>query len=204
MHLFPIFLCLFFVSFITTGTSIGSNSFWVGAQNESNYHIFMSQINNNTGSNEKTVDIYSHLGALSNVAVITALFITILTFIFTYRHSKKTEQLKRMHDIKNTISSENHLMIQNLLSTRQAELGLSDELVQGFFVPLVDAADWACFLIESNDIDKKYEEHLKGQIKEIYHIVSTDYPKLLQNNNYKYLKKVISKWEKEPKPRRSS
>jgi hypothetical protein len=95
-------------------------------------------------------------------------------------------------------------MIQNLLSTRQAELGLSDELVQGFFVPLVDAADWACFLIESNDIDKKYEEHLKGQIKEIYHIVSTDYPKLLQNNNYKYLKKVISKWEKEPEPRRSS
>ena len=179
-------------------------SLLVGAQNESNYHIFMSQINNNTGNNEKTVDIYSHLGALSNVAVIIALFITILTFIFTYRHSKKTEQLKRMHDIKNTISSENQLMIQNLLSTRQAELGLSDELVQGFFVPLVDAADWACFLIESKDIDKRYEEHLKGQIKEIYHIVATDYPMLLENNHFKYLQKVITRWNEESEHKKPS
>ena len=188
---------------MTTGASIGIAPFWVVAQNESNYHIFI-QLNNNTDSNEKTVDVYSHLGAVSNIAVILALVITILTFIITYRHSKKTEQLKRMHDIKNTISNENQLMIQNLLSTRQAELGLSDELVQGFFVPLVDAADWACFLIESKDIDKKYEDHLKGQIKEIYHIVSKDYPKLLENNNYTYLKKVISKWGNETKPIKSS
>lgn len=73
------FLCLFFILFITIEISIGPTSLWVTAQNESSYHISMFQINNNTGNNEKTVDIYSNLGAVSNIAVIIALLITILT-----------------------------------------------------------------------------------------------------------------------------
>jgi hypothetical protein len=139
-------------------------------------------------------DIYSHVEAGSDLAVVVALLFTFITFIVTYYHSKKTEQIKRIQDIKNTISNESQKMIQNLLSVREANLDLSDDLIRDFYLPIFEAAEWASFLIESKDIDRKYEEHLREQIKNIYQTISNQYPKLLQNNNFPYLKKVVARW----------
>jgi hypothetical protein len=121
-------------------------------------------------------DIYSHVEAGSDVAVVVALLFTFITFIVTYRHSKKTEQIKRIQDIKNTISNENQKMIQNLLSVREANLDLSDDLIRDFYIPVFETAEWASFLIYIKDIDSKYEKHLREQIKNIYQTISNQYP----------------------------
>ena len=135
--------------------------------------------------------IYSHVEAGADVAIVVALLFTFITFLVTYRHSKKTEQIKRIQDIKNTISNENQKMIQNLLSVREANLDLSDDLIRDFYLPVFEAAEWASFLIYIKDIDRKYEEHLREQIKNIYQTISNQYPKLLQNNNFSISKKRI-------------
>jgi CRISPR/Cas system endoribonuclease Cas6 (RAMP superfamily) len=144
-------------------------------------------------------DIYSHIEAGSDLAVVFALLFTFITFLVTYRHSKKTEKIKRIQDIKNTISNENQKMIQNLLSVREANLDLSDDLIRDFYIPIFEAAEWASFLIYIKDIDSKYEEHLREQIKNIYQTISNKYPKLLQNSNFPYLKKVVTRWNTQTK-----
>lgn len=146
--------CLFLTYCSTIETDLDPNLALVFAQNESSNRIFMSQINSNSGISEENVDIYSLIETGSNIAVVVALFLAAWTFIITNRNSKKTEQLKRIQDIKNNISNENQRMIQNLLLTRLAAIPLTPELEEGFYTPVVDAAESACFLIEGKDIDK--------------------------------------------------
>ena len=154
----------------------------------------MTQLNTNVEKEKKIIDFYSHIEAVSNIAVITALVLTILTFIVTYHHSKKTEQIKRIQDIKNNISNANQRMIQDLLSVQEANLDLSDDLVKTLYIPVFESAEWASFLIKSKDIDSNYKEYLKEQLKTIYKITSNQYPNLLENKNFSYLKKVVTRW----------
>lgn len=53
-----------------------------------------------------------NLQTLSNFAVVGAFMFTILTFYFTNKDNKRSEQLKRVQEIQRMLSRENQNMMQ--------------------------------------------------------------------------------------------
>jgi hypothetical protein len=66
-----------------------------------------------------------NLQTLSNFEVVGAFIFTILTFYFTNKDNKRSEQLKRVQEIQKMLSRENQNMMQNLYFTNQNQLRLS-------------------------------------------------------------------------------
>lgn len=144
----------------------------------------------------------SNLETISNSAVVGALVFTIFTFYITYRGNRKSEQIKRIQEIQRMLSDENHKMTKNLFETANNEITLTSDLEQGFYKSIIDVAEWASFLIMDKEIGKNFEKHLKKQIQDVYETAVTKYPDLINNDDdYRYLKMLISKWKEESKRR---
>jgi hypothetical protein len=91
-----------------------------------------------------------NLQTLSNFAVVGAFIFTILTFYFTNKDNKRSEQLKRVQEIQKMLSRENQNMMQNLYFTNQNPLRLSSskdltspshEFIRYLYQPVVDVAE---------------------------------------------------------------
>ena len=145
-----------------------------------------------------------NLQTLSNFAVVGAFIFTILSFYFTSKDNKRSEQLKRVQEIQKMLSRENQNMMQNLYFTNQnpSSLGPSEgltpqhhEFIRYLYQPVVDVAEWASFLILNNDIEKNYERHLINQILEVYSFTENMFPELLENDEYENLKKINYQWK---------
>jgi len=142
-----------------------------------------------------------NLQSLSNFAVVGAFIFTILTFYFTNKDNKSSEQLKRVQEIQKMLSRENQNMMQNLYFTNQNPLRLSSskdlaspshEFIRYFYQPVVDVAEWASFLLLNKDIDREYEKHLTNQIRDVYSFTENMFPELLENGEYDNLKEIIN------------
>ncbi len=140
-----------------------------------------------------------NLQTLSNFAVVGAFIFTILTFYFTSKENKRSEQLKRVQEIQKMLSRENQNMMQNLYFTKQnpLHLGSSEDLtppthefIRYLYQPVVDVAEWASFLLLNKVIDRDYERHLINQIREVYSFTENWFPELLENDEYENLKKI--------------
>jgi hypothetical protein len=145
-----------------------------------------------------------NLQTLSNFAVVGAFIFTILTFYFTKKDNKRSEQLKRVQEIHKMLSRENQNMMQNLYFTNQNPLRLSTskdltspshEFIRYLYQPVVDVAEWASFLLLNKDIDRDYEKHLINQIREVYSFTENMFPELLENGEYDNLKEIINQWK---------
>jgi hypothetical protein len=145
-----------------------------------------------------------NLQTLSNFAVVGAFIFTILTFYFTNKDNKRSEQLKRVQEIQKMLSRENQNMMQNLYFTNQNPLRLSSskdltspshEFIRYLYQPVVDVAEWASFLLLNKDIDRDYEKHLINQIRDVYSFTENMFPKLLENGEYDNLKEIINQWK---------
>ncbi|MGE3397804.1 MAG: hypothetical protein AB7I49_00890 [Candidatus Nitrosocosmicus sp.] len=145
-----------------------------------------------------------NLQTLSNFAVVGAFVFTILSFYFTSKDNKRSEQLKRVQEIQKMLSRENQNMMQNLYFTNQnpSRLGsgegltlLNHEFIGYLYQPVVDVAEWASFLLLNDDIEKKYEKHLINQIREVYSFTENLFPELLENDEYENLKKINNQWK---------
>ena len=141
---------------------------------------------------------------LSNFAVVRAFIFTILTFYFTNKDNKRSEQLKRVQEIQKMLSRENQHMMQNLYFTNQHPLHLSSskdltsrshEFIRYLYQPVVDVAEWASFLLLNKDIDRDYEKHLINQIRDVYSFTENMFPELLENDEYDNLKEIINQWK---------
>jgi hypothetical protein len=141
---------------------------------------------------------------LSNFAVVGAFIFTILTFYFTNKDNKSSEQLKRVQEIQKMLSRENQNMMQNLYFTNQNPLRLSSskdltspshEFIRYLYQPVVDVAEWASFLLLNKDIDREYEKHLINQIRDVYSFTENMFPELLENGIYDNLKEIINQWK---------
>ena len=92
-----------------------------------------------------------NLQTLSNFAVVGAFIFTILSFYFTSKDNKRSEQLKRVQEIQKMLSRENQNMLQNLYFTNQnpSRLGSSGEgltsqqheFIRYLYQPVVDVAE---------------------------------------------------------------
>lgn len=146
-----------------------------------------------------------NLQTLSNFAVVGAFIFTILSFYFTSKDNKRSEQLKRVQEIQKMLSRENQNMMQNLYFTNQnpSRLGGSSEgltsqhheFIRYLYQPVIDVAEWASFLLLNNDIEKNYEKHLINQIREVYSFTVNMFPELLENDEYENLKKINTQWK---------
>ena len=145
-----------------------------------------------------------NLQTLSNFAVVGAFIFTILTFYFTSKDNKRSEQLKRVQEIQKMLSRENQNMMQNLYFSKQnpLHLGSSEDLtssthefVRYLYQPVVDVTEWASFLLLNKDIDRDYEKHLINQIREVYSFTENFFPELLDNDEYENLKKINHHWK---------
>ncbi len=145
-----------------------------------------------------------NLQTLSNFAVVGAFIFTILTFYFTNKDNKRSEQLKRVQEIQKMLSREYQNMLQNLYNTMQNPLFFESSkdptspthiLNRFLYQPVVDTAEWASFLLLNKDIEREYEKHLLNQIKEVYSTTGSLFPELLEKNDYEYLKKIINEWK---------
>jgi hypothetical protein len=145
-----------------------------------------------------------NLQTLSNFAVVGAFIFTILSFYFSSKDNKKSEQLKRVQEIQKMLSRENQNMMQNLYLTNQnpsqlnSAKGLTSqphEFIRYLYQPVIDVAEWASFLLMNNDIEKAYERHLINQIREVYTFTENMFPELLENGEYENLKKINDQWK---------
>lgn len=147
-----------------------------------------------------------NLQTLSNFAVVGAFIFTILSFYFTSKDNKRSEQLKRVQEIQKMLSRENQNMMQNLYFTNQnpSRLGSSSEgltsqnnheFIRYLYQPVVDVAEWTSFLLLNKDIEQKYERHLINQIREVYSFTENLFPELLENDEYENLKKINNRWK---------
>jgi hypothetical protein len=147
-----------------------------------------------------------NLQTLSNFAVVGAFIFTILTFYFTNKDNKRSDQLKRVQEIQKMLSSENQNMMQNLYFTNQNPLHLSSskdltltspshEFIRYLYQPIVNVAEWASFLLLNKDIDKDYEKHPINQIRDVYSFTENIFPELLENGEYDNLKEITNQWK---------
>ena len=145
-----------------------------------------------------------NLQTLSNFAVVGAFIFTILSFYFSSKDNKRSEQLKRVQEIQKMLSRENQNMMQNLYLTNQNPSQLNSandlisqphEFIRYLYQPIIDVAEWASFLLLNNDIEKAYERHLINQIREVYTFTENMFPELLENGEYENLKKINDQWK---------
>ena len=145
-----------------------------------------------------------NLQTLSNFAVVGAFIFTILSFYFSSKDNKRSEQLKRVQEIQKMLSRENQNMMQNLYLTNQNPSQLNSantlisqphEFIRYLYQPIIDVAEWASFLLLNNDIAKADETHLINQIREVYTFTENMFPELLENGEYENLKKINDQWK---------
>lgn len=143
------------------------------------------------------------LQTLSNFAVFGAFIFAIMTFYITQKDNNKSEQLKRVQEIQKMLSREYQNMFQNFYSTLQNPMFQESSKEPTFsthsfnkylYQPVVDTAEWASFLLLSKDIERRYEKHLINQIREVYETTQSMFPELLENDDYQYLKNLMTDW----------